>query len=190
MVAAWLAGRIVPLAAMLGSPGHRSLGMHGQPYTTIMVRPARESARLVAALAAFAALGACRDVVVERPELPAGAVPLTAPARYREWWADAKRCSGLGGEYERLRWFVVPGTVSFEYQGGRYDGVWWSDYHWIVLSEARVHDSLVVRHEMLHDLVGRGDHPPEFFEEKCGGVVSCGAGCARLGGGSARVVAD
>jgi hypothetical protein len=129
----------------------------------------------IAALAPLTAT-ACRDIITP-PELPDGAVPLAVPAIYREWWADAERCSSLEGDFERLHWFVIPGTVSFEYQGGRYDGVWWSDYHWIALSEARVSDSLVVRHEMLHDLLGRGDHPPQYYQELCARVVSCGAGC-------------
>ena len=153
-------------------------------------RQATRVARGGAALAALTTAGACREVVVDPPVLPDGAVPFAAPSQYADWWDDAKRCSGLDGEFERLRWFVVPGTVSFNYQGGRYDGVWWSDYHWIALSEARLQDSMVVRHEMLHDLVGRGDHPSEFFQRRCAGVVSCGTGCRTLGSPSGRVVAD
>jgi hypothetical protein len=40
-----------------------------------------------------------------------------------------------------------------------------------------VEQGALVRHEMLHDLLGRGDHPAEFFQRRCGAVVYCNAEC-------------
>jgi hypothetical protein len=138
--------------------------------------PAPNIGRLAFALATLLLALACRDALAP-PELPAGSESLAAPPAYRRWWADVERCSGLVAAFERVEWFVVPGAQWFNYRGGRYDGLWWSHYHWIALAEARVNDSLVVRHEMLHDLLGRADHPPAYFRQACAAVVSCGVGC-------------
>ena len=42
---------------------------------------------------------------------------------------------------------------------------------------AKVENPLVVRHEMLHELLGRGDHPAEYFQRRCGSVVICNEVC-------------
>lgn len=133
----------------------------------------------MAALAIVLACTACRDFAAApvAPDLPAGAEALEAPADYAAWWAATERCAGLSGDLSRISWFAIPGRTSFMYQDGQYDGYWWKGVHWILLAGDKVQNGLIVRHEMLHDLLGRGDHPAEWFQQRCAGVVECNEVC-------------
>ena len=118
---------------------------------------------LAAVITIVAVTGGCREASVLAPELPPAAEPLAPLAVYADWWRATEECSGQAGALSRVQWFVVRGGDSFAYRGVRYDGYWWNGVHWITLAEARVQDAAIVRHEMLHDLIGRGDHPAEYF---------------------------
>jgi hypothetical protein len=45
-----------------------------------------------------------------------------------------------------------------------------------------VQNALLVRHEMLHAIVGTIGHPAEDFQRRCGGVVACDSTCLSEGG--------
>jgi hypothetical protein len=96
---------------------------------------------------------------------PEGDRALDPPPIYQEWWAKTEECSGLKGNFERLRWSVVEGT-SFSCSSGQCAGHWSADHH-IFLASKWVMDEMVVRHEMLHDLIGRPGHPAPPFGEGC-----------------------
>lgn len=115
-------------------------------------------------------LCACGDRFAPAP-LPEGAVPFGPPPIYRTWWGQVEACSGRTGAFSRVQWFVVPGVDFFIANGQRDNGLWIEHYRYIVLGERRVSDSLVVRHEMLHDLLGSLTHPAEYFDQRCGGLV-------------------
>lgn len=115
-------------------------------------------------------LAACGDHFGPAP-LPAGAVPYGAPASYLRWWQDVERCAGRSAAFDRVRWFVVPGADTFVADGRRVEGVWIEHYRYIVVAEPFMTDSLLVRHEMLHDVLNRVDHPAVYFGEACRGVV-------------------
>ena len=136
--------------------------------------PLREACRLVALVSLAAGSLACRDIVYREPTLPAGAEPFEPPAAYAEWWHQTEACSGREGDFRRVRWFVVPNADYFVVDGRHYEGMWYSHFHYIALASAYVSYGLVVRHEMLHDLLDRVDHPPEYFRDRCGGLVSPG----------------
>jgi hypothetical protein len=97
---------------------------------------------------------------------PAGAVPFTPPAVYRTWWNAIEACAGLWADFDRVEWYKVPGAdypcPAYE---GRCDG-WWQPAHAIYLAYRWHDDRHLVEHEMLHDLLQRGDHPPVF--QACG----------------------
>ena len=100
---------------------------------------------------------------------PAGAVEFAPPAAYGTWWAEIESCAGISGDFATIEWYEVPGS---SYSCPAYDGEcagWWQPPHTIYLAETRVHDRLLVEHEMLHDLLQRGDHPPVF--QTCGVAV-------------------
>src|SRR5207249_6643941 len=60
---------------------------------------------------------------------PAGAVPLTPPAVYGVWWTEIERCAGLGGDFDRVEWYQVPGSsYSCPAYEGQCDG-WWRAPH-------------------------------------------------------------
>jgi len=97
---------------------------------------------------------------------PAGAVEFTPPTMYETWWSAIEACAGLWGTFDRVEWYDVPGTdypcPAYE---GRCDG-WWQPPHSIYLAHRWHNDRQLVEHEMLHDLLQRGDHPPVF--QACG----------------------
>jgi len=134
----------------------------------------RSSIALVA-IAVFA----CRDTPLApvTPELPPGAESLTPLASYADWWHATEECAGLRGNMSRITWFVVPGHTSFVYRDGQYDGYWWDQVHWILLAGEKVNDAMIVRHEMLHELLGRGDHPAQYFQQRCAALVICNENC-------------
>jgi hypothetical protein len=114
-------------------------------------------------------LAACSDETILGPvTLPPGAVTYDALPIYTRWWADMEACSGRTGDLSRVNWFVVPNAKWFGREGVAYDGYWFEYHHEIILASAYVQDSLVVRHEMLHDLLDDGTHPPEYFVDRCG----------------------
>jgi hypothetical protein len=96
---------------------------------------------------------------------PEGDIPMDPPAVYREWWAKTQACSGLGGNFDRIRWSVVEGP-SFPCASGQCAGHWRNDHH-IFLASDWVMDEMVVRHEMLHDMIGRPGHPTPPFGQGC-----------------------
>lgn len=130
-------------------------------------------------LAAATFVGGCRELPLAPllPELPAGSRAFTPPADYASWWRDTENCAGLDGDLTRVSWFEVPGRTSFVYASAQYDGYWWNGVHWILLAGDKVANPLIVRHEMLHELLGRGDHPAEYFQRRCAGVVICNEAC-------------
>lgn len=93
-------------------------------------------------------------------------------------------CAGIQGVLDRVRWYTVPGSqlpsgtsdvpdavgaVFFEAQGAR-----------IVLADSFATNPQVVRHEMLHVLLGPtiSGHPTAAFRTHCGGIVACVGQCA------------
>ena len=97
---------------------------------------------------------------------PAGSVYLTPPAVYRGWWTEIERCAGLWGDFDRVDWYEVPGSsYTCPAHEGQCDG-WWRSPHTIYMAQSRLDDRQLAEHEMLHDLLQRGDHPPVF--KACG----------------------
>ena len=96
---------------------------------------------------------------------PEGDVPLDPPAIYREWWDKTQACSGLTGNFDRLTWSVIEGS-SFSCSSGQCAGHWSRDHH-IYLAGDWAMDEMVVRHEMLHELIGRPGHPAPPFGVGC-----------------------
>ena len=128
------------------------------------------------------------------PALPAGARPLPRPDVYEAWWQMVEACSGKQGDLARVSWYRVPpgdADGGFEIDGESYAGYWYGSGAGdrIALVAGRELDGHVVRHEMLHALLRRGDHARAAFVEGCGGVVDCAEGCDALGEGGRGVPA-
>ena len=101
--------------------------------------------------------------------LPIGAVALSAPAVYAEWHQRTQACSGLSGTISSVEFYVVPGVDAFPTKDGPKVGLWTRDGQSsrIVIAGNFVNHEMVVRHEMLHQLLGREGHPDEYFVTRC-----------------------
>jgi len=96
---------------------------------------------------------------------PAGSQTWEPPEVYRQWWAATEACSGLSGSFDRVEWMLVPGE-SFECASGQCVGHWDPDHKIFIASEWKGHE-MVVRHEMLHELMRRSGHPNPPFGNGC-----------------------
>lgn len=120
---------------------------------------ARRSCR-AAAPVLLVVVGAC---LVE-PFEPAGAAPLGAAPVYATWWQQMETCAQITAPMSRVDWYEVRGAAFGTPQGPRWG--WWQPPHTIYLAAAHVLDAHLVEHEMLHDLLQIGTHPPIF--QACG----------------------
>ncbi len=126
-----------------------------------------------------AGLVACRDAVGP----PSDAVSFAAPVRYRTWWALTEACSGVTGDFDAVRWYVLPAGSSFPLEGQSVNAAWFGDGNKIVFGAGQQFASDLVRHEMLHALLRSGDHPRGQFLDQCGDIVSCVERCVQDAGG-------
>lgn len=104
-------------------------------------------------------------------EPPAGTYPFEPPPAFQPAWESVAECSRLRGDLRRVQWYAVPEVWTFPCADGQECAGLWRSPHSIYVTEfardGRADDYFVVRHEMLHDLLGGGeDHPPVF--EQCG----------------------
>ena len=125
----------------------------------------------------LAAVFACRGIT--DPPLPAGSERISPPPVFDLWWSQTETCSGLTGSIEDVEWYVVRGSSGLVVDGADAKGYWSAASNRIVLAASAALDGQVVRHEILHALLGVGieGHPREAFLGRCGGVVDCGATC-------------
>lgn len=123
-------------------------------------------------------LGACSDPLVMQP----GFVQLSPPdtlvdlsASYRQLHDEVTQCSGVGGEFERIRWFWHPTEdTPMTLNGVPLVGNTKWKTHRIFLGRAAGNNRRIVAHELLHDRLQTNDHPPEYFEGRCKDLVSHG----------------
>jgi hypothetical protein len=122
---------------------------------------------IAACLAAVVGCGSATD------PLPRGAVSLDVPAIYSVWWDEIEGCSGETADFAAVTWYYVPGEGGFQ-AGASADvvGVWQPMRNSITLAEWVIDNPLVVRHEMLHAILRRTDHPPKYFVDACGILVT------------------
>lgn len=127
----------------------------------------------VVASALLASSVACSDAIGPTP-LPAHAQQFTPEPVFREWWQQMEDCSGMQASFDAVRWYVVPGEEAFYVQGVDYPVVgYWDKYdNKIVLLQYLPNERApVIRHESLHAILHRTDHPALYFVEKCGGAI-------------------
>ncbi|HSC33248.1 MAG TPA: hypothetical protein VLD17_16065 [Gemmatimonadaceae bacterium] len=124
------------------------------------------------AAASFAALTCASPSAPIAPAALVNATPLTPPSWYATAYAGMERCSGLVGDYARIRWYHVPGSLVHAPDAGGYAAaVTYPSLHTIVIADFYASDTLVVRHEVMHDLADVTSHPVEWFDGKCGDLL-------------------
>jgi hypothetical protein len=81
---------------------------------------------------------------------PPGIVPFTPPVRFRMYWALTEACSAHTGDFDAVRWFIVPTPRgSFDLDGEAVGAAWYGAGNQIVFAEGQEQSSGLVRHEML-----------------------------------------
>jgi hypothetical protein len=118
--------------------------------------------------------GACKEPTGTIP-FPEDAVEIAPSAPYARWWAMTQSCADHARPMAMVRFYVVPG-LAIDDGTTRYAGYWFRDGNRIVLAKPYATDGAVVRHEMLHALLQRGDHRRADFVDRCGGIVDFGDG--------------
>ena len=89
-------------------------------------------------------------------------------------------CVGKTVPFSATRWYIVPGeSVRLE---GRFVSGYWSPDGFIVLAESLSTNGSLVRHEMLHAIIGKSGHSRTAFLESCAGIVNCSADCVQDAG--------
>jgi len=96
--------------------------------------------------------------------LPDGSRRIAAPLVYQVWWDMTELCSGRTGQLGTVDWYVVPGVAQFEHKGRPVSGYWSSAGNRVVLAERAMTDGGLVRHEMLHALLGHSGHSRDAFD--------------------------
>ena len=111
----------------------------------------------------------CGTLEPSEPALPPLAVRVEAPAVYQQWFAATASCSGLSGTSQTIEWYVIPGASSFQMDGADRVGMWQrvDGKSQIVIAGAYAEHEMVVRHEILHHLLGETGHPEELFATRC-----------------------
>jgi hypothetical protein len=151
-------------AAISGAGGRRS----------VSARITRWRALRAAVVAALPLLAGCTDATGTIP-FPDDAIEVTPGAPYARWWTMTRNCAGQVGGMGQVRFYVVP-RLSIDDGSTRYAGYWFRDGNRIVLAQPYATNGAVVRHEMLHALLQRGDHRRVDFVDHCGGIVDFGDG--------------
>jgi hypothetical protein len=132
--------------------------------------------RRAACVASFVAattliVPSCTNPVTPLPDTAAEFVPETV---YREWWHQMEECSGRTASFDDVRWYVVPGEEPFHVAGVDHAVVAYWDPRGnriVVLQYLPNQRAPTIRHEALHAILRRTDHPPEFFVDRCGAVI-------------------
>ena len=77
---------------------------------------------------------------------------LRPPLVYRDWYSQVEQCSGRTGDFDRIRWYIVPGAKWYGERHQQNINGLWTDGHRIFIAEFEIFNVYLVKHEMLHDL--------------------------------------
>ena len=117
---------------------------------------------------ALAATG-CESIIDPELLLPPNPVPTTPSVDYATWYTQAEACTGVTGDFDRVRWFSVPGERWWDPLWEQYAIGTWRSPHDIYIAEAHLDNEDVVKHEIVHDLLQGGHtHDPRF--KQCSGI--------------------
>lgn len=132
-------------------------------------RPVRRGLYALIGAALPILLTACGTGTEPTSDLPAGAVAVSPSQSYSDWFAKTEACSGVTGSLSTIQFFVVPGVTEFSTTAGNKIGMWikQGNRSRIVIAGSFQDHEMVVRHEMLHALIGVTGHPAGLFEGEC-----------------------
>jgi hypothetical protein len=123
-------------------------------------------------LALAFALGttACGSIVDTELTVPPNAERNDPPGVYASWYAQTETCTGVSGDFSRVRWFSVPGERWWDPRFQQYVIGTWRHPHDIYIAQSHAANVDVVKHEAVHDLLqGGASDDPRFG--LCSGIV-------------------
>jgi len=148
---------------------------HREPFAEWLCKYSlmqRRAARVVSVVVATTLIvPACSDPATPLPDTATEFFP---EAVYREWWHQMEECSGRTASFDDVRWYFVPGEEPFHVAGVDHAVVGYWDPNGnkiVVLQYLPNQRAPTIRHESLHAILHRTDHPPEFFVDRCGAVI-------------------
>ena len=112
-------------------------------------------------LLALLVLVACEDPF--GPDIPTGVVPMEPHRLHFEYWDQVEKDSGHTGDIARIQWFEVTGGPWRHKDGTVVRGMWVRNGHRIYLAAGHTGAPPVVKHEILHDLLGDPSHDHPLF---------------------------
>lgn len=107
-------------------------------------------------------LVACSEVTDPTSETMMEITPV--PAEYRLSWAELESCSGLRGDFDKIR-FYADETRYWVQKDGRDIRAFThlGSVTYIVFYQDARNWKGIVEHEMMHALLNSDGHPPEYF---------------------------
>jgi len=128
------------------------------------------SARLPSIVAVVLAASACYSIFEPELTLPPDAAETDPLADYEQWYAEVEECTGVEGDFDRVRWFEVPHDRWWDPVWEQYAIGTWRSPHDIYVAEPHLGNEEVVKHEMVHDILGGGlTYDPRFKD--CSGIA-------------------
>ena len=116
--------------------------------------------RLIAAVVATLALVACSIPTEGLSLAVTQRQPLVPLQEYRGWWEIVEACSSRSGDFDLVRWYEASGIVV---RGEVALGLWEPPHDITVVNTVK-ENAFIVRHEMLHDILGGDpDHKDEAW---------------------------
>jgi hypothetical protein len=96
--------------------------------------------------------------------MPEDATPFPPPESYRRVWIEAMACTGKIKPMDDITFYMVPGE---NFETPRIDkAAGMSEHSRIFIAEKYLGHPMVVKHEMIHALIGSG-HPDVPFKMPC-----------------------
>lgn len=90
--------------------------------------------------------------------------PFVPPTLYQGWWGEIEACSRRSGDFQRVDWLLVEAGADGTFPCGRRECAGaWGRPHAIYIAGSYVGAELLVKHEMIHDLVQSGSHLDSAF---------------------------
>ena len=75
---------------------------------------------------------------------------------YVQWHAEMEECTGITGDFDHITWYTFPDRFECD-AFGTCSGVW--NDHGIYLQEANMRNPVLVKHEIIHELLhGNASH--------------------------------
>jgi hypothetical protein len=108
--------------------------------------------------------GGCDSILGAKVPFPPAAERAEPLPSYRDWFREVEQDAGLTGDFDRIRWYRVPGDRWSNGDHAGIRGMWVKRGNRIYIAQVYWGDSRVVKHEVLHYLLGDTSHDHPLFD--------------------------